>query len=143
MTRDPIFLARADVELIHADQLATHGGTEGLRDAAALESAIGAPQASFGGEYLHEGLFLMAAAYAFHIAEAQAYLDGNKRTGLGAALLFLELNGIALREQDDLLSTAMLDIAARRASKADLADLFRWLAGEQSAPPPTGREHPR
>jgi death-on-curing protein len=143
VTLDPIFLARADVEFVHADQLATHGGTDGVRDAAALESAIGAPQASFGGEYLHEDLFHMAAAYAFHIAEAQAYLDGNKRTGLGAALLFLELNGIALREQDELLATAMLDIAARRASKADLADLFRRLAGEQEGPSPTSREHHR
>lgn len=143
MTRDPIFLTRADVEFLHADQRATQGGAEGLRDAASLESALGAPQASFGGEYLHEDLFPMAAAYAFHLAEAQAYLDGNKRTGLGAALLFLELNGIALREQDDLLSTAMLDIAARRISKADLADLLRWLAGEQSASPPPGGGHPR
>lgn len=143
MTRDPVFLARADVEFVHADQLATHGGTDGLRDAAALESAIGAPQASFGGEYLHEDIFPMAAAYAFHIAEAQAYLDGNKRTGLGAALLFLELNGVALREQGDLLSTAMIDIAARRVSKADLADLLRRLAGEQNASPPPGRGPPR
>lgn len=76
--------------LIHDEQIEVYGGIHGIRDKGLLESAVMMPQASFGGEYLHNGLFEMSAAYAFHIAENQPFLDGNKRTALVAALVFLE-----------------------------------------------------
>ena len=57
------------------------------------------PRATFGGEYLHSDLFSMAAAYAFHIAESQAFVDGNKRTGLNAALVFLLMNGLEVVDE--------------------------------------------
>jgi death-on-curing protein len=66
---DPEFLDLADALLIHEEQLARYGGSAGLRDQGLLESAIGMPQATFGGAFVHEDLFAMAAAYAFHIAE--------------------------------------------------------------------------
>jgi death-on-curing family protein len=92
VTADPEFLTLEEVVEIHRDQLAHWGGSDGIRDRGAIESAIAVPSASFGGEFLHDDLFQMAAAYAFHIAEAQAFLDGNKRTGLNAALMFLLWN---------------------------------------------------
>jgi len=54
------------------------------------------PRATFGGQFVHEDLFAMAAAYAFHIAENQAFVDGNKRTGVLAAVVFLEFGAAAL-----------------------------------------------
>ena len=86
-------LTLAEVLEIHADQLRLFGGSEGIRDQGALESAVATPEATFAGAFLHETLWEMAAAYAFHIAQNQPFLDGNKRVGLNACLLFLTLNG--------------------------------------------------
>lgn len=85
---EPEFLSLEDVLLIHDEQLEAYGGIQGIRDKGLLESAVMTAQASFGGEYLHQDLFEMAAAYAFHIAENQPFLDGNKRTALVSALVF-------------------------------------------------------
>ena len=81
---DPEFLVIDDVLDIHERQLAQFGGGGGIRDRGLLESAVAAPQASFGGEWLHSDIFEMAAAYAFHIAENQPFIDGNKGTACSA-----------------------------------------------------------
>ena len=65
------FLSLEDVLELHEMQLAHYGGATGIRDSGLLESAVMMPQASFGGQYVHEGIYEMAAAYAFHIAENQ------------------------------------------------------------------------
>ena len=70
----------------------------------------------------------MAAAYAYHLAESQAFLDGNKRTALNAALVFLGLNGWDVDDPDGLLFDAMIGIAERQVSKDELAKLLRRLA---------------
>jgi death-on-curing protein len=122
------FLTVEDVEFLHGEQLRLFGGLEGVRDRAALESAVGVPMATFSGRFLHDDLFAMAAAYAYHIAESQGFLDGNKRTGLNAALVFLGLNGWDIDDPDGLLFDAMIGVAERRVSKEDLAQLLRRLA---------------
>lgn len=125
---DPKFLSLDDVLLIHEEQLDAFGGLNGIRDEGLLESAVMTPQASFGGEYLHSDLFEMAAAYAFHIAENQPFLDGNKRTALNSAMVFLELNGFEFPPEDDLsLYRAMIEIAEDRLDKQGLADIFRIM----------------
>lgn len=88
---EPGFLDVDDVLLIHEEQLPTYGGSAGIRDRALLESAVAMPRATVGGEFAHEDLFARAAAYAFHVAQDQPFVDGNKRTGLLAALVFLDL----------------------------------------------------
>ena len=70
----------------------------------------------------------MAAAYAFHLAEAQAFLDGNKRTGIAAALTFLRLNGLTVTRHTNELHAAMIAVAERRFGKAELAALLRRLS---------------
>ena len=70
----------------------------------------------------------MAAAYAYHLAENQPFVDGNKRTGLAAALVFLALNGVEIEDPKGLLYNAMMDMAARKLSKKGLAALLRKLA---------------
>jgi death-on-curing protein len=91
-----------------------------------LESAIAQPQH----DYYYGGAdsFAVAAAYAFHIAQAQAFVDGNKRTGIGSAILSLELAGIDTRSADlDALYDAMIAIATHELDKPGLASLFRRL----------------
>ncbi|HLB33963.1 MAG TPA: type II toxin-antitoxin system death-on-curing family toxin [Chthoniobacterales bacterium] len=77
--------------------------------------------------YTQGDFFDIAAAYAYHIAQAQACFDGNKRTGVAAALLFLELNGISMDFDSLPLYEAMIAIANKRMGKMDLAMLLRQL----------------
>lgn len=70
----------------------------------------------------------IAASYAFHLAQAQAFLDGNKRTAVSAALVFLELNGVLKTPDNAHLYDAMIAIAERRLDKAGLAEMFRRAA---------------
>ena len=128
MTDDPDFLTVGDVIDLHAQQLARYGGAEGLRDQGLLESAVATPRASFGGQFAHEDIHSMAAAYAFHIAQNQAFVDGNKRTGLLAALVFLDINGWILADPDERLQEAMLAIADRGLDKGGLAAMLRQLS---------------
>jgi len=125
---EPEFLTLDDVLLIQDEQLGAYGGIHGIRDQGLLESAVMMPQASFGGEYLHKNLFEMAAAYAFHIAENQPFLDGNKRTALVSALVFLDINGFVILDEDMKLYDAMIAIANKLMDKFDLAELLKNLA---------------
>jgi death-on-curing protein len=125
---EPEFLDLDEVLLIHREQLLRFGGGDGLRDQGLLESAIAMPRATFGGAYVHESLFTMAAAYAFHIAENQPFLDGNKRTAILSAVVFLELNGFVVAEPPSCFYDAMIAVAERRLDKAGLAALLEQLA---------------
>ena len=87
-------LTVAAVKAIHAQVLAAHGGAAGIRDEALLESAIAAPQASYGGELLINNPIEIAAAYLFYLCRNHPFPDGNKRTALAACLVFLETNGL-------------------------------------------------
>jgi death-on-curing protein len=127
MIEEPEFLTFDEVLGIHAQQLDIWGGSEGLRDEGLLRSALAQPEASFDGRFLCEDLFAMAAAYAFHVAENQPFVDGNKRTGLECATSFLRLNGYHVAERGSLLSDAMHALADKSMAKADLAALFRKL----------------
>ncbi len=97
---DPVFLTLDHVLQFHDDVLAADGGAEGLRDRGLLDSAVHAPQASYGATWLVGDLFDMAAAYMFHIARNHAFVDGNKRTALLATLVFLGLNGFEIDRDD-------------------------------------------
>jgi death on curing protein len=125
---NPEFLDIDDVIEIHKLQLAEFGGLDGIRGLELLDSAIAQPKASFGGQFLHEDLFAMAAAYLFHIVTNHAFLDGNKRTALVAALTFLDINGHPIGDPSPLLYNATMDVAKGRLGKDELADLFRTLA---------------
>ena len=83
--------------------------------------------ASFGGVYLHEDLFAMAAAYLFHIVKNHPFVDGNKRPGLGAALAFLDGNGVSIEDPTPLVYEATMAVAEGRLDKNGLATLLREL----------------
>ena len=98
MTDLPIFLTLADVLEIHLYQLVHFGGSSGIRDLNLLKSAVAMPQMSFGGVMLHKDIYEMAAAYLFHLVENHPFIDGNKRTGAMAAIVFLDVNGVEFNE---------------------------------------------
>jgi death-on-curing protein len=125
---NPEFLTLSDVLEMHADEIARSGGMPGVRDQGLLESALAQPQASVFGEYLHADLFSMAAAYLFHIVGNHPFLDGNKRAGLLAALVFLEINGWAMPDDAPELYDLTLAAAESRLDKSTLADALRKLA---------------
>lgn len=109
---------------MHALSLQQHGGLAGLREPGLLDSALMQPEASY--HYGQGDLAAIAAAYAFHIAQNQPFLDGNKRTAITSALAFLELNEIPTSAiPDALLYDAMIGIAEKRVDKAGLAAIFR------------------
>ena len=124
---DPVFLTLAEILDVHGDQIRRYGGQAGLRDIGLLESALAQPEASFAGEWLHGDLYEMAAAYAFHLCQNHPFLDGNKRTALALALVFLELNGISLLDPRGRLKDAMFRMASGKMNKEEFAQLLRKL----------------
>jgi death-on-curing protein len=125
-----MFLSLANVVRIHVDQVEGYGGLAGIRDPGLLQSALAMPQASFGGEWLHRDLYEMAAAHAFHLCRKHPFVDGNKRTALVCALVFLELNSISIEDPAGRLYEALTDIASGSMKKLRLADLLRALPQE-------------
>lgn len=128
------FLTLEDVLELHDMQIESYGGARGIRSQDILEFAIMTPQASFGGEYVHKGIFELAAAYAFHIAENQPFVDGNKRTALASALVFLDWHQIEINDSGDELYSAMIAIAQKKLDKMGLAKLFQKLAVVTDSP---------
>lgn len=119
--REPSFLTLDEVLALHADQLERYGGSPGVRDMALLESALGAPRATFGGGLLHPTLPEMGAAYLFHIVRNHPFVDGNKRAGLAAAIAFLGLNDLWLEADPDELVQLVVGVASGRVGKAEVA----------------------
>ena len=120
-----IFLTFDDILAIHHDQLHRYGGSEGLRDRGLLLSALAMPEASFGGDYLHHDLPAMAAAYLYHLVQNHPFVDGNKRVGLVAALVFLRLNAHRLACPKDEVEAIVWSVAQGRCEKDALIDFFR------------------
>ena len=121
----PRFLSRAMVVEIHRDQITRYGASLGLRDEGLLDSAIAAAAARFGNQYLHAFPHEMAAAYLFHLVSNHAFVDGNKRVGTVAALVFLKLNGVRYRIDKAQLESMVLRVASGNAEKADVTLFFR------------------
>ena len=117
-------MVREIVDALHQRSLEEHGGQDGLRNENGLESALAQPMHMFA--YGQGDMFDLAAAYAYHIAENQPFIDGNKRTAITTALAFLEFNEIATSAITNAeLYDAMIAIAEKRLDKAGLAEIFR------------------
>ncbi|MGQ0660946.1 type II toxin-antitoxin system death-on-curing family toxin [Sphingosinicella sp.] len=123
MAESWIWVTVAVAKAAHAEQLAEHGGGEGVRDEGLLESAMARPLnlAAYGGPDAAE----LAAAYAFGLARNHPFVDGNKRTAAVVSETFLVLNGRALEATDAEVVVAFLALAAGELSEAELADWFR------------------
>lgn len=123
------FLTLDELLLIQEHQIERFGGSHGLRDRALLESAAAQPQATFAGEFVHEEPFAMAAAYLFHLTSNHPFVDGNKRIGLAAALVFLDLNGYPITAHTEQLYELTMAVARGEVGKAELAVALRNMAG--------------
>jgi len=119
------FLNLGEVLEIHRDQIVRYGGLPGLRDLDLLKSAVAMSQATFDGTFLHTDIFEMAAAYLFHIVGNHPFLDGNKRVGTAACLVFLELNGYEFTAPEKELVEIVFALARGEVSKADITIFVR------------------
>lgn len=119
------FLDLADVLEIHESRIELYGGSSGVRDLGLLQSAIAQPAAGFGGEFFHNDLFEMAAAYLFHISRNHAFIDGNKRTALACCLVFLSLHEIDIEADPTDLEELTVATAEGRREKSEIAHFLR------------------
>ena len=126
---NPLFLTLDEVLSLHEMQLGLFGGSHGIRDIGLLDSAIANVEATFGGEFLHQTVFEMAAAYLYGICRNHPFLDGNKRTAAAAAMTFLDLNRIEVEASEDALYDLVIGVAEGRVSKAAVAVFFEQHAG--------------
>ena len=115
------FLSLTEVLEIHRDQITRYGGTSGIRDIELLKSALGLPMTTYSGEFLHTDVYEMAAAYLFHLVKNHPFLDGNKRVGAVAALVFLRLNGYDFDASEDDFAEMVLSVARGEIDKAEVA----------------------
>jgi death-on-curing protein len=118
-----IWVAPDVARAAHAEQLAEHGGAEGVRDDGLLESAFARPRNL--ADYGDPDAAALAAAYAYDIARNHPFVDGNKRTAAVVSETFLMLNGYVLTATDAELVVAFLELAAGQLTEEELADWFR------------------
>jgi death-on-curing protein len=127
-----LYLSVEQVLLLHEKLILAFGGPAGLRDRAALESAVARPQATFGGEDLHPDLPAKAAALMHSLVANHPFVDGNKRVGAMAAELFLAVNRIRLIASDEELVSTTLAVARGEVSSEALAVWIRQRTLERS-----------
>jgi death-on-curing protein len=116
---------------IHAEVLRAFGGADGIRDRGLLESAVAAPQATFGGQSPFVDLAELAAAYLFYLCRNHPFVDGNKRTAMAAAIVFLRLNDVEPAEDSEEWEALVLDVAASRLDREQTTRRLRVLLREQ------------
>ena len=127
MPRKWVWIATEVALAAHAEQLAEHGGGDGIRDAGMLDSAMARPQNL--AQYGDPDAAALAAAYAFGIARNHPFTDGNKRTAAVVSETFLMLNGYALGATDAEVVVAFVALAAGELGEDELADWFRQHLG--------------
>ena len=115
------------VQEIHAEAIGQFGGSAGIREMALLESAVAAPQASFGGESVYTDLAEVAAAYLFFLCRNHPFVDGNKRAALGSCIIFLRLNGVEPQPDSQAWEDLTLDVAASRIDREETTTRLRAL----------------
>jgi len=128
---DIIFLSVDDVLLAHTDTIDIDGGSHGVRDHGLLDAAVAMPRQQFDGEYLHEDLAAMAAAYLFHLAQNHPFVDGNKRAAVMAALAFLKANGVARLSNQEELEAVTREVASGELGKDALTTWIRKHIGKK------------
>lgn len=119
------FIDKNTLLIFHKDQLERYGGKQGLRDEGLLESALAQPQTSFDGEYVHQNIFQMAAAYGFHICQNHPFFDGNKQTALISMYMFLYVNGYKLVADKKSLFALIMDLANGEVTKEELTKYLK------------------
>ena len=119
------YLSIEEILILHEYQINTYGGKAGIQDLRMLESAVFRPQTTFDGKDLYEIVFEKAVALLFSIIKNHPFVDGNKRTGLHAAITFLELNGHDIAATDSKLVKLGLDITSNLFDEKRAVEILR------------------
>lgn len=122
-----IWLKQDMVEVFHRESLVRFGGADGIRDEGLLLSALARPENIFAYEP-ESDVFRLAAAYCAGIVKNHPFIDGNKRTGVLSAVVFLALNDVALEFDEPMIVTMVYGLAAGDVTEAQLADWLRAAA---------------
>jgi len=118
------YLAAEQVIFIHSVLISETGGMHGIRDLGLLESAIARPQATFEGQELYSDLFLKCAALLDSLVNNHPFVDGNKRTGITAAGIFLKINQWRLDTENQTLEDFTIEVASKH---LPLEAIANWL----------------
>lgn len=119
-----IYLTTEQVLFIHYRLVSETGGEHGVRDLGMLESAVARPRATFDRQELYKDIFEKAAALMESLINNHPFVDGNKRTGITCAVLFIEQNGVLFSSQNAELEKFTLRVASSKAGHSDIAE---WL----------------
>ena len=120
-----VHLSVDNVLEVHAAVIEAFGGAGGVRDSNLLQSAVAAPQASIGGESAFSDLIEIAAAYLFYLCRNHPFVDGNKRTAMAAAIVFLRLNGIEPSPDNEEWERLVFEIADSKLDRLEATARFR------------------
>ena len=112
---------------IHTEAIAKFSGSDGVREMALLESALAAPQATFGGKSPYADLTEVAAAYLYYLCRNHPFIDGNKRTALGTCIVFLRLNGIEPQSDGPQWEELVMAIASGKIDRDETTVQLRQL----------------
>ena len=118
------YLSVDEVVLLHSRMIAQSGGSFGLRDRGALESAVSQPEASFGGDELYPTLAAKAGALGYSLIQNHPFVDGNKRIGHAAMEVFLWLNGHEIEASVDEQERIIIGVASGTISRVEFSE---WL----------------
>lgn len=119
-----VYLTAEQVLFIHYRLVSETGGEHGVRDLGMLESAIDRPQATFDRQELYPDIFEKAAALMESLINNHPFVDGNKRTGIACAVLFLQQNGISFSARNAEVEKFTLRVASSKAGRSEIA---KWL----------------
>lgn len=122
-------LSKKQILMLHTQLIQQTGGSEGVRDYNLLDSALGTPFQSFGGDELYPTIQAKAARLGYGLIKNHCMIDGNKRIGTHSMLVFLALNGIELKYMQKELYETILDVAA---GKIEYEDLLQWVLDHQN-----------
>ena len=122
--KEPVWIRTIEALTFHAQQVSLFGGSDGVRDRGLLESALARPKNLFA--YADRALTMadLAAAYAVGISSNHPFVDGNKRTAMQVAFVFLEFNGISITATQEDACLTFLSLAAGEITEAELALWF-------------------
>ncbi len=128
------YLSPHQVLFLHARLIEETGGSHGVRDMGLLLSALGRPKATFEGKDLHSTIFVKASSLAESMINNHPFVDGNKRTGIGGAVLFLSLNGYVLTASNQELLDLTMEIAQKKTAIETIANWFERHSNLKSTP---------
>ena len=118
-----VWIDAAVLRAVHEEQLVEHGGAPGVRDIGLFESALARPRHLV--MYGEPDLAALAAAYGYGLARNHPFVDGNKRTGAVAALVFLAINGIEIEMEEDIFERFVRSVAMGKLQKPEIAEFLR------------------